>query len=64
MENQDNTNKETGHQKAGGLIFVGCMFIGMAAGWYFGNIKVGMFGGMGIGFLLMAVTVLSAATKK
>lgn len=51
-------------QKVGGLLFVGCMFLGMAAGWYFGDIRIGLFGGMGIGFIMMAVAVLSEANKK
>lgn len=63
MESTDKTAKQTA-QKAGGLLFVGCMFIGMAAGWYFGNMLIGLFGGMGIGFFMMAVVIMSAANKK
>ena len=51
-------------KKGGGLLFTGCMFIGMAAGWYFGNLVIGMFAGMGIGFILMAVTLLSDANRR
>lgn len=46
-------------RKAGGILFTGSMFLGMAAGWYFGNMLVGMFAGMGIGFILMAVVIAS-----
>ena len=63
MENNNN-DKKSATQKAGGLLFVGCLFIGMSAGWYFGDIKIGMFGGMGIGFVVMAIVALSAANKK
>ncbi len=63
MENHPDDAKKTS-QKVGGLLFVGCMFIGMAAGFYFGNLLVGMFSGMGIGFIMMAVVWMSAVNKK
>ena len=63
MENTDKETKKTA-QRVGGLLFVGCMFLGMAAGWYFGTMTIGMFGGMGIGFILMAVVFMSEANKK
>ena len=63
MENNNN-DKKSAAQKAGGLLFAGCLFIGMAAGWYFSDIKIGLFGGMGIGFVVMAIVVMSAANKK
>ena len=62
MENQDEKAKAA--KRAGGLLFTGCMFIGMAAGWYFEDIKIGLFGGMGIGLIMMAVVVVSSANKK
>lgn len=63
MENTDKSAKETS-RRVGGLLFVGCMFIGMAAGKYYDNMTIGMFGGMGIGFIMMAVVIMSAANKK
>ena len=64
METQDQiTEKKKAAKKAGGLLFVGCMFIGMAVGWYFDDYKIGMFGGMGVGFIMMAVVILSNANK-
>ena len=63
MEEENNDTKSTA-RKVGGLLFTGCMFIGMAAGWYFGNLVIGMFAGMGIGFILMAVAKLSDANRK
>ena len=56
MENDNNEAKKTA-QKVGGLLFVGCMFLGMAVGWYFDRVTSGMYAGMGIGFMLMAVTM-------
>lgn len=65
MENQTQpTNKIKEARKAGGLLFTGSMFMGMAAGWYYGNFTIGMFAGMGIGFILMAVVIASNASKK
>jgi hypothetical protein len=72
MENQNNAegipsgqpDKIKEGRKAGGLLFTGSMFIGMAAGWYFGHMNIGMFAGMGIGFILMAVVILSDRAKR
>ncbi len=72
METQNNaggipseqTEKTKAARKAGGLLFTGSMFIGMAAGWYTGHFNIGMFGGMGIGFILMAVVIASDASKR
>lgn len=63
MEKDNKEAKKTA-QKVGGLLFVGCMFLGMAGGKYFGNMPIGLFGGMGIGFIMMAVVWMSAANKK
>jgi hypothetical protein len=60
--NQD--EKPGNAKKIGGLLFVGCMFIGMAVGWYIDRFQIGMFGGMGIGFIMMAVVYVSEANKK
>lgn len=63
MESTNKDSKRTA-QQAGGLLFVGCMFIGMGAGKYFGNMSIGLFGGMGLGFIMMAVVIMSAANKR
>ena len=63
MENENNDAKKTA-QKVGGLLFVGCMFLGMAAGWYLGRLNIGLFAGMGLGFIMMAVSVMSEANKR
>ena len=36
-------------------VFTGFLFLGMAAGYYYKNYLIGMFTGMGIGFLVMAI---------
>ena len=65
METQtQNNDKMKDAKKTGGLLFTGCMFIGMAAGWLFGHFNVCMFAGMGIGFIMMAVVTASSASKK
>jgi len=42
-------------KKATGLIFVGCMFVGMGIGYLFGQFMAGMYIGMGLGFITMAI---------
>ncbi|MEQ8624887.1 MAG: hypothetical protein RJQ00_03290 [Vicingaceae bacterium] len=54
MENQEKSKKGNG-AAIGGLVFVGCMFIGAGIGMYFNNVKVGGAIGMGVGFLGMAL---------
>jgi hypothetical protein len=39
----------------GGIIFTGCMFIGLGLGIYFHHTVVGLFIGMGVGFVAMGV---------
>jgi len=38
-----------------GLVFAGCLMIGFAIGFLTGNVVVGLFGGLGIGFIAMAI---------
>jgi len=65
METQtQNTEKKKEAKKVGGVLFTGCMFIGMAAGWYFEHFNIGLFAGMGMGFIMMAVVIASAANKR
>lgn len=65
METQNNylEEKKKHAKTVGGKLFVGCMFIGLAVGWYFGNFIIGMFAGMGLGFILMAVAYASITNK-
>ncbi|HET7818930.1 MAG TPA: hypothetical protein VFL70_06450 [Bacteroidia bacterium] len=64
METQDQKSNKRKSSQVGGLMFVGCMFIGMAGGWYFGNFTIGLFAGMGLGFIMMAVTYASNMQNK
>lgn len=63
MEKFEN-EKDKSPKKIGDLLFIGCMFLGMAAGWYFGKFLVGMFAGMGIGFILRAVVIANYRNKQ
>jgi len=46
------------NKAVGGLLFVGCFFLGMGIGIYLGKPKVGLMIGLGVGFLVMAATRL------
>jgi hypothetical protein len=46
-----------------GLFFVGCMFIGVGMGFFFGNIPVGALIGMGVGFLVMGIVRVYFSNK-
>ena len=50
MEKKSNTRVVVG-----GIIFTGCMFIGMGLGMYYYRLVEGLFIGMGVGFLAMGV---------
>lgn len=57
-ENQELKQKE--QQKSSnvsGLVFVGCLMIGIAVGFIMGNVAVGVMGGLGVGFIGMALTM-------
>ena len=55
MENQNNDEKKRNAKKIGGMLFTGCMFLGMAIGWYTHSFTIGLFGGIGVGFIMSAV---------
>jgi predicted lipid-binding transport protein (Tim44 family) len=38
-----------------GLVFVGCLMLGFAIGFLTGNLVAGLFGGLGVGFIAMAI---------
>ncbi len=48
--------KQKNGSSIGGVVFVGCMFIGAGLGMAYGKVQVGGAIGMGIGFLAMAAT--------
>ena len=38
-----------------GLVFVGCLLLGLAIGLFIGNVAAGLIGGLGVGFIAMAI---------
>ena len=52
METNDNNKEEK--NKVTGVLFTGCMFVGMGVGFLTGHLLPGMFIGMGVGFLASA----------
>jgi hypothetical protein len=38
-----------------GLVFVGCLMLGLAIGLLTGNVAAGLIGGLGVGFIGMAI---------
>ncbi len=38
-----------------GLVFVGCLLLGLAIGFLIGNVVIGLIGGLGVGFIAMAI---------
>jgi predicted lipid-binding transport protein (Tim44 family) len=51
------TNEKQKPERKGisGLVFVGCLMLGLAIGFLTGNIAAGLFGGLGVGFIGMAI---------
>ena len=52
MANEKQKPDRTG---VSGLVFVGCLMLGLAVGFFIGNIVAGLFGGLGVGFIAMAI---------
>jgi hypothetical protein len=52
MTDNKQERKRTG---ISGLVFVGCLMIGLAIGFLIGNIPAGVLGGLGVGFIAMAI---------
>ena len=50
-----NDAEESKKKGISGLVFVGCLMIGFAIGFITGQIPAGIFGGLGIGFIAMAI---------
>ena len=52
-----NTSEKTRSKRNGaaGVIFVGCLLIGLAAGLLTGQTVVGLLGGLGVGFVAMGI---------
>ena len=50
-----NEAKEPKKKGISGLVFVGCLMLGFAAGFITGQIPAGLFAGLGVGFIAMAI---------
>jgi len=48
------TKNENRGNKVGGILLIGCMFLGLGIGKLYGNIGVGVLLGLGVGFLFLA----------
>jgi uncharacterized membrane protein YraQ (UPF0718 family) len=46
---------ESNQSGVSGLVFVGCLILGLAVGLLTSNVVVGLLGGLGIGFIGMAI---------
>lgn len=47
------STKRDNKSSIGGIVFVGCMFIGLALGMLYNRTSIGVLLGMGIGFVAM-----------
>lgn len=56
--------KKSAKEQSSGLIFVGCMFIGMGLGFLFKNVPFGLFVGMGVGFITMGLVKANIKPQK
>lgn len=45
-----------------GLVFVGCFLLGLAIGFLTQNVVVGVIGGLGVGFIAMAIARYSTGS--
>ncbi len=56
--------KEKSNSQLGGMICGGCLFIGMGIGWAMGSLKVGLFIGLGVGLVAMAIVGMAMRNKQ
>ncbi len=63
IETMSENQKSWKPYQIGGYLFVGCMFIGMGIGKLVGSYGIGMYLGMGVGFICMAIAVLKLNKK-
>jgi hypothetical protein len=47
--------KESKSDSAGGLVFVGCLMVGIGMGLFYGRPDVGSLLGLGVGFILFGI---------
>jgi hypothetical protein len=58
----DNEKMPAAKSGTSGLIFVGCLMLGLAYGLLTGNTAVGLIAGLGVGFLGMALARFAGGT--
>ena len=66
MEKENSTtndNPSAQSWKAGSILFVGCMFLGIGIGRWLGSFLTGLYIGMGVGFLVMGTIHLMQKDK-
>ena len=56
VRTMSNNTQERSRKGASGLIFVGCLILGLAIGFFVGNVVGGFFAGLGVGFIAMAIS--------
>ena len=49
-------NQHRSRKGASGLFFVGFLILGLSAGFFLENIAAGLFAGLGVGFIAMAIS--------
>ena len=60
----DDKEKERKKNEVPGYIFVGCIVTGMGISFALGNMPVGLFIGLGVGFLTMGLMRFKAGQRK
>lgn len=48
-------NLRSPQKGAAGVAFVGCLLLGLAVGLFSGNVVIGLFSGLGVGFIAMFI---------
>jgi hypothetical protein len=51
----DSEKQKPDRKGASGLVFVGCLMLGLAIGLLTGYVAAGLIGGLGVGFIAMAI---------
>ncbi len=57
-------DKEKSNSQLGGMICGGCLFIGMGIGWAMGSLRIGLFIGLGVGLVAMAIVLMTMRRKQ
>jgi hypothetical protein len=55
MITMSNNIQESSRKGTTGLVFVGCLILGLALGLLAGNVAIGFLVGLGVGFIGMAI---------